>query len=225
MLPPGRARLLTNPSPSASALAPMTIGIDLVASLAARVAEEDPVRMMSTLRCTSSVASPNSRSCSPSAYRDSKRMFCPSTHPRSRNTLWNAANCARAISALLGERNPTQIVLAAFGPARVRSNDSGARNCANELPASYHSTTLRRRLLARRLPVRKRGAGAIGIRLKYTVALQAGQKWNVVLLPSSPMRTYCFDRPAISTLSPWKRASVLTVRLGGAGRMIELCGN
>src|SRR6266550_1700121 len=57
MLPPGWARLATNPEPTGSLSNPMTIGIVTVACLAARVSVGPAVTMTSTLSCTSSAAS------------------------------------------------------------------------------------------------------------------------------------------------------------------------
>ena len=56
MFPPGRARLATNPLPTGSLSNVMTMGIVLVASLAARVSAGPAVTMTSTLRRTSSAA-------------------------------------------------------------------------------------------------------------------------------------------------------------------------
>jgi hypothetical protein len=60
--PPGRARLATRPDATASPLVVMTIGIVVVACLAARTLAVPPVRMRSTLRRTSSDARAGSRS-------------------------------------------------------------------------------------------------------------------------------------------------------------------
>ena len=106
MFPPGCARLVTSPSPTASALAAMTMGIVLVASLAAQVATEAPVTMISTLSWMSSATSTERRSTLPSANRNSITMFCPSTQPCSRKTCRNSTTRRCAISALLSERNP-----------------------------------------------------------------------------------------------------------------------
>ena len=77
-LPPGRARLATNPLPTGSGSCLMTMGIVLVASLAAWVTVAPPVTMRSTLRRTNSAASSGSRSGFPSEYRYSMGMFFPS---------------------------------------------------------------------------------------------------------------------------------------------------
>ena len=78
MFPPGRARLATNPLATGSLSDDMTMGIVLVASLAARFAVEPPETMTSTLRRTSSAASVGRRSGFPSAKRHSITMFLPS---------------------------------------------------------------------------------------------------------------------------------------------------
>ena len=58
----------------------ITMGIVLVAFLAARIILSPPAaKMISTLRRTSSAASSGRRSSFPSAYRYSMAMFCPST--------------------------------------------------------------------------------------------------------------------------------------------------
>ena len=83
MFPPGRARLATNPFPTGSGSCAMTMGIVLVASLAARVgrtSRDDDVHLethqFGSMR--------GSRSSFPSAYRYSMTMFFPSTYPSSR---------------------------------------------------------------------------------------------------------------------------------------------
>ena len=66
-LPPGRAKEATNPFPTGSASDAMTIGIVLVAFLAARVTLVPSVTMISTFSWTSSPASLGTRSSLPSA--------------------------------------------------------------------------------------------------------------------------------------------------------------
>jgi hypothetical protein len=104
MFPPGRARLATKPSPTASALASMTIGIVAVADLLARVAAEEPATITSTLSCRSSPTSAGSRSTLPSANRVSMMMFRPSIHPSSPIVRRNAASTSLPESALLNAR-------------------------------------------------------------------------------------------------------------------------
>ena len=79
MLPPGRARLATNPCSTASSTPPMTIGMVFVACLAAWTAGGPVVTMTSTLRRARLVARPTSRSAMPSAERYSSTMLWPST--------------------------------------------------------------------------------------------------------------------------------------------------
>ena len=69
IFPPGRARLATSPSRTGSPIAVTTIGIVVVACCAARPAGVASATMRSTLRPTSSVARPGSRSIFPSAAR------------------------------------------------------------------------------------------------------------------------------------------------------------
>jgi hypothetical protein len=76
--PPGRGRLATMPCATASAELTITMGMALVACLAARAILPVFATMMSTLRPTSSAAS--SGYCSVvSAKRHSKAMCWPST--------------------------------------------------------------------------------------------------------------------------------------------------
>ena len=79
MFPPGRGRLSTRPAAIGSVTSIKTIGIVLVAFLAATAAGVLGAMIKSTLRRTSSSAKAESRSSLPSAYRYSKTMFLPST--------------------------------------------------------------------------------------------------------------------------------------------------
>src|SRR5438094_329825 len=76
--PPGRARLATRPSLTGSVMIGMTIGIAVVACLAATAAWL-LATMTSTLRRTKSAARPGRRSSLPSAHRYSMLTFRPST--------------------------------------------------------------------------------------------------------------------------------------------------
>src|SRR5262249_28830221 len=109
-LPPGRARLSTNPVPTGSPAAAMTIGVAVVTFLAGRVSVAPLVTMISTSRWTNSAARSGRRLFLPSAYRYSMTMFCPSIHPRSRSPCWNAL-CQGAVSeAENGERMPIRAI-------------------------------------------------------------------------------------------------------------------
>ena len=80
MFPPGCARLATNPAPTGSALDAMTMGMVLVACLAARAAAVVPATMMSTCICTrSAVARSGHRSGCCSSQRTSRAIVWPST--------------------------------------------------------------------------------------------------------------------------------------------------
>ena len=81
-LPPGRARLVTIPSPTGSPVVTITIGMVPVALLAASAPGLDPVRMTSTRCRTSSAASPGSRSGLPSANRVSTVKLWPLDPPQ-----------------------------------------------------------------------------------------------------------------------------------------------
>ena len=105
--PPGRARLVTNPWPTGSTAATMTMGIVLVASLAARVAPPPPpVTMTSTFNRTNSAERAERRSSFPSACRYSMTMFFPSTYPSSRRPWRNASIRAALVEGKAPSRYP-----------------------------------------------------------------------------------------------------------------------
>ena len=79
MFAPGRARLAMSPLRTGSPADAMTIGIVVVARLAANALGVTLVTMMSTFALTSSVARPGSRSSRPSAHRYSSVMLRPSS--------------------------------------------------------------------------------------------------------------------------------------------------
>src|SRR5215468_960647 len=90
-LPPGRARLATRPNLTGSSPPTKTIGIVVVAALAAN-AEVPTVAITATRRRTRSAASAGSRSVRLSAQRYSIATFSPSTKPASLKPWWNARN-------------------------------------------------------------------------------------------------------------------------------------
>jgi hypothetical protein len=108
--PPGLARLLTNPLPTGSPTASMTIGIVFVAFRAARAAGVAEAAMTSTFRRTKSVARLGSRSTIPSADRWSMMRFCPSTYPSARSPCRKAS---RRVGNELTSKYPTRAVLTA----------------------------------------------------------------------------------------------------------------
>src|SRR5262249_39141501 len=85
--PPGREKLATNPLATGSVEMTMMIGIVVVASWAAWMAWPETATIASGRSCTSSRASPGSRSNLSSANRRSPTNFRPSTYRRSRSAL------------------------------------------------------------------------------------------------------------------------------------------
>src|SRR5262249_40077840 len=79
MLPPGRAKLATMPPAIGSPMIAITMGMVVVARLAAAVAGVPCVTITSTLRRTNSSASARRRACACSAQRYSLIRFVPST--------------------------------------------------------------------------------------------------------------------------------------------------
>jgi hypothetical protein len=90
ILPPGRARLATRPSPTGSRPSANTMGMADVARLSAGTAVP-AVTMTSGLRRTSSLAISTSRSLRPSAQRYSSATVWPSIQPSSRSRCTRAA--------------------------------------------------------------------------------------------------------------------------------------
>ena len=91
MFPPGRARLSTSPGVTGSPTLEKTMGIVLVAFLAARVSALAGVMITSTLRRTSSSARAGSRSSLFSAYQTRKRYVLALDIADFRNSRWNTS--------------------------------------------------------------------------------------------------------------------------------------
>ena len=108
-LPPGRARLATRPSWTGSSATAKTMGIVVVAALAAKAEGVPPVTAMTaTCRRTNSAAIAGSRSYWPSAQRYSIATFSPSTKPASFSPWRNARKLrSTTVSGDVGLRNPT----------------------------------------------------------------------------------------------------------------------
>jgi hypothetical protein len=113
MFPSGRAKLVTNPSPSASELAAMTIGIVRVAFLAARVDAEDPATMRSTFSWISSATSAGSRSTFPSGESKLDKDIFAVDPASLAQRLTKAASGSRAVSAVFAPRNAIRGTFAA----------------------------------------------------------------------------------------------------------------
>src|SRR5262249_45956253 len=88
---PGRAKLGTSPVPNGSPAFAMTIGMVVVARLAARGARVPNATITLTSRETSSAASPGRRSSLFLANRPSNKMFFPSIQPNSWSPLTKMA--------------------------------------------------------------------------------------------------------------------------------------
>ena len=99
--PPFARRLATNPLATGSLSCAITMGIVIVASLAARVGIGPAVTMTATSRRTSSAASARRRSGFRSANRHSMIMFFPSMYPSSWRPWRNGG-----MRAELGEEEP-----------------------------------------------------------------------------------------------------------------------
>jgi len=91
MFPPGRARLATRPTPTGSPTATMTMGIELVSCLTARVTCVPGVTMTSTFSRTRLRAISRTRSSrSGEKDRQSTAIFWPILYPPSRSPFSNA---------------------------------------------------------------------------------------------------------------------------------------
>ena len=77
----------------------MTMGIVLVASVAALIAGAATAKITSGFRTISSVARAGSRSYRLSAYRKSRTRFLPSIHPSSDRRSRNALNVSASGTA------------------------------------------------------------------------------------------------------------------------------
>jgi hypothetical protein len=153
IFPPGRARLATRPLPTGSATNVATIGMVVVARLAARAAGVDTVTMTSILSRTSSAAKAGSWSSLPAAQRYSTAMFCPSIHPSS---------CSPGEMSIVGvgpeesDRKPIRAVFGACCPSAPRG--------AASAPASAASRKRRRSITTVSSP---RAAGPAATALQY----------------------------------------------------------
>ena len=131
-LPPGRARLETSPAPTGSAMLTMTIGISVVAALAAAAAGVDCTNRTFGWRRTNSSASEGSLSNFPSAKRYSSATFFQPHNParsiriqRQRTDIGSIRGCRRQVCRREGQstlsahrRNPAT---GRSAPCQVRS--------------------------------------------------------------------------------------------------------
>ena len=100
-LPPGRARLAIRPAPTGSPELAITMGMVVVARLAANADPVDVTTIRSTLRRTNSAASSGRRSAFPSANRYSMTIFFPSIHPSLLSSCRNASTRTALPEAVL----------------------------------------------------------------------------------------------------------------------------
>ena len=105
--PPGRLKLATRPAATGSSPTTNTIGMDVVATLAAFAAGGPEATMTSTARRTNSVACAGRRSYWPSAKRYSITTLLPSTNPASFSPRRNAATRCAVWVCDTALRNPT----------------------------------------------------------------------------------------------------------------------
>ena len=105
-LPPGRARLATRPAPTGSPAFAITMGMVVVALLAANAAAVPATTIRSTLRRTRSAASSGRRSFFCSANRYSMVIFFPSIHPSLLSSCRNASTRTALPEAVLVSRKP-----------------------------------------------------------------------------------------------------------------------
>ena len=104
-LPPGRARLATKPAPTGSPAFVITMGMVVVALLAANAAGVPVTTIRSTLRRTKSAASSGRRSFFPSANRYSMVIFFPSIQPSLLSSCRNASKRTAIPEAVLHPGN------------------------------------------------------------------------------------------------------------------------
>ena len=104
--PAGRARLATRPAPTGSPALAITMGIVVVALLAANAAPVPATTIRSTLRRTRSAASSGRRSGFCSANRYSMAIFFPSIHPSLVNSCLNASTRTAVPEVVLASRKP-----------------------------------------------------------------------------------------------------------------------
>jgi hypothetical protein len=147
MFPPGRARLATRPLPTGSPALAKTIGIVVVACLAASGARVPAATITSTLRRTNSAASSGRRSSRFSACLSSRTMLLPSIQPNSRSASTKADRSSGVAKPAL-----KRAILNTFSGCCARA----ASGHAIALPASAMNSRLFMRSALLGLPRRSR---------------------------------------------------------------------
>ena len=126
-LPPGRARLATKPAPTGSPAFVITMGMVVVAFLAANAGGVPVTTIRSTLRRTRSAASSGRRSCFCSANRYSMVIFFPSIHPSLLSSCRNASRGPRYRKQCL---HPGNLCGRFFPAAARRRREQSAKSMA-----------------------------------------------------------------------------------------------
>ena len=117
----GRRRLVTRPPEIGSPVVTNTTGISLVSFFTASAPGFEPVTITSTLSATSSAASLDNRSPSPSAKRVSRVKLCPSLQPRSFRPARRASIMGRSASRDSGDNLAIRVVRGCCANVRVGS--------------------------------------------------------------------------------------------------------
>ena len=129
-LPPGRARLATKPAPTGSPAFAITMGMVVVALLAANAAGVPETTIRSTLRRTKSAASSGRRSGFCSANRYSMVIFFPSIHPSLLSSCRNASTRTALPEAVLASRKPMRKIfpVCCASAERAKRKEHGAKS-------------------------------------------------------------------------------------------------
>ena len=206
-----------SPRPTGSLTATMTMGMVVVACMAAWAAGNPSVTMSSTGTRTSSVARVGSRSESPSAYRLSTVMFCPSTQPSARKPCPKASR-RRGIAGSEGELSDRTPMRGTFTVC-----------CAS--PASGATRMVRARI--RRSPKRRRVMGASEVMDVWGHSTRHALGKETTFCRVSCLKPYgrSAGTPACSDMSGpnrsqlmWVQADVLGLFLGSVGSFSDNVG-
>ncbi len=145
MLPPGLARLATNPAPTASETPAMTMGAVFEARCAARAACWLESTITSAFCASSSRARMSRRSTEPSAEATRYSTFFPSNQPRSRMPWANAARSWAPAACEVNCSIPTRRMVGAGWPWPSRYAASRPMPPASRTLRRVITDSLRRR--------------------------------------------------------------------------------
>lgn len=137
-LPPGRFRLATSPAATGSVPVANTIGIFVVAALAANAPRVVPSAVITvTCRLTKSPAKAGSRSFFPSAQRYSISTLLPSTYPASLKPRRNALIRSADRSSEFHAQKPNHWHVGLLTPPTSGPRHRRAANKRDELPSPH----------------------------------------------------------------------------------------